>query len=182
MTEEWRVIEDFPDYAVSNLGRVKRTKDNARGNVKAGIMLRQNLKRNGYLQVTLTHGQTTKSIGVHRIVLFSFHGLPINGQQANHKDGNKQNNSIFNLEWVSPSENRFHSYAIGTSKTESIKGENHGNSRFKSGEIWLIKRLLASRRISQSQIAMMFKTNQSYISSISVGKVWCHIALDRGSI
>ena len=178
MKEEWRVIEDFPDYAVSNLGRVKRAKDNARGNVKAGIMLRQNLKRNGYLQVTLTNGQTTKSMGVHRIVLFSFHGLPINGQQANHKDGNKQNNSISNLEWVSPSENRFHSYAIGTSRAETIKGEKHGNSRFKNGEIWLIKKLLASRKISQRQIARMFNTNQSHISAISIGKVWNHIAIE----
>ena len=62
----------------------------------------------GYLQVNLWKDDGTNRLAtVHRLVLETFHG-PANGRQANHKDGDKHNNALSNLEWVSPSANSKH--------------------------------------------------------------------------
>lgn len=95
---EWKEIANYKTYFVSKCGKVKRN----------GKLLKE-LVSNGYLKVTLSHKCAKKQFRIHRLVATAFLPEPLAGQsQVNHKDGNKQNNHVDNLEWCSPSENMKH--------------------------------------------------------------------------
>ncbi len=97
--EEWRDITDFPNYSVSHLGNVKNNKTN-----KA---LKATLK-GGYYNIMLINNQFRKSFKVHRLVALDFIPNPENKSDVNHKDKNKLNNNIDNLEWMTRKENNQH--------------------------------------------------------------------------
>jgi len=136
--EEWRTIKDYPDYAVSNMGRVKRVTDSRR-QYRAGLILKPHIGTRGYpLQMLYRHSKPTNNL-IHRLVLETFVGLCPYGCECNHKDGVKTNNSVDNLEWVTHAENEKHAYRIGL-KIQGA-GDDCQNSKLKSGEVWLIKKL-----------------------------------------
>lgn len=105
MKEQWREIAGFEGYYVSDLGNVKG---------RRGTILKQQLNdATGYYHVNIRKDGKPRTNTIHRLVAEAF--LPeIEGKpQVNHKDGDKTNNNIENLEWVSASENRKHAYANG---------------------------------------------------------------------
>lgn len=102
--EIWKnTIEDSEHYEVSNFGRIR--------NKKTGLILKGNKKRTGYLQVTLAYGKH-KDESIHRIVARAFIPNPNNYKYINHKDENKQNNNVDNLEWCTASYNN--NYGVGS--------------------------------------------------------------------
>ena len=75
-----------------------------------------------------------KTVKVHRLVAKSYIPNPQNKPEVNHKDGNKQNNHVSNLEWVTSSENGLHSYKLGLSKKEHLlKRTGINNPNYKHG-------------------------------------------------
>lgn len=105
MVEKWRPAVGYEgQYEVSNLGRVRSLKYNRKNN---GIMS-PTKKHDGYLYVSLRDcGGDNKSRprAVHRLVAKAFISNPDNLPQINHKDENKNNNFVENLEWCTPSYN-----------------------------------------------------------------------------
>ena len=102
MTEEWRDVKGYRGlYQVSNFGRVNSLVSNS--------MMTPSVGRQGYLVVNLYKNGTRKMHGVHRIVAGAFLPNPDDKPQVNHKDGNKQNNNVNNLEWCTKSWNALHS-------------------------------------------------------------------------
>lgn len=98
--EIYRDIEDYENYQITSWGRVY-SKDS-----KKFLIPEENEK--GYLRVKLSKNGKAKNFKVHRLVAGEFIPNPLDKPQVNHKDGNKKNNSISNLEWVTNQENCDH--------------------------------------------------------------------------
>lgn len=111
MNEIWRSIKDYEGlYEVSNWGRVR--------NCRNGSVLRPGKYRRGYLYVILYKDGVMKHWSIHRLVGMTFpdlvgwtekaKGKPFEELEINHKDQNKENNRVENLEWCdSPYNNRY---------------------------------------------------------------------------
>ena len=105
--EQWRVIAQFPNYEISNYGQVRRV-------WKYHTHLKKTrLNKYGYEIVNLSKDGINKHCPIHRLVDMAFINNPNNLPEINHIDGNKENNRVDNLEWVSRSENMKHAYSIG---------------------------------------------------------------------
>ena len=100
--EEWKLIKDFPEYQVSNLGRVKSLNYN-RGK-KEGI-LQELISDRGYCRVALYQEKKKHKVPIHRLVGQAFITNPENKPQIDHIDRNKSNNKVENLRWATTSEN-----------------------------------------------------------------------------
>ena len=111
--EEWREInienEDTKGYYISSLGRFK--------NKKGVIMLNYKSHHSGYIYVRVN----IKKYALHRLVALTFIENNKNKPFVNHIDGNKLNNSILNLEWVTASENNMHCHKLGLTKGNKRK-------------------------------------------------------------
>lgn len=102
MKEEWKQIKEAPDYFISNYGRIMSKKINYYNR----IMKSKKSRKTGYLQIGLMVDGKRKFFLVHRLVLSNFKPIDNMGtMEVNHKDENKQNNYIENLEWVTSKEN-----------------------------------------------------------------------------
>ena len=103
MEEIWKDIEGYEGlYQVSNLGNVKSL--NYRQTKREKILKSVNDK-DGYLFVSLCKNSVIKHYSIHRLVADVFIDNPNNYPQVNHKDENKTNNNVDNLEWCSPKYN-----------------------------------------------------------------------------
>lgn len=97
MNEIWKDILGYEGlYQVSNLGRVKRTKYKT---LTKNKILNFRVHKSGYLEVELSLNGNRKVYKVHRLVAEAFLSNPNNLSEINHKDENKQNNKVNNLEW-----------------------------------------------------------------------------------
>ena len=132
--EIWKDIPNYEGlYQVSNMGNVKSISHYAKNNVNGGlrltkgIILSQYKMPNGYLQVQLSKNKIREKKYVHRLVAEIFLTNDENLSDVNHIDGNKENNSVENLEWCSHKENQIHMVKIGlTKKAQSVICEETG--------------------------------------------------------
>ncbi len=190
--EEWKVIEEFPDYLISNLGRVKSLKCNREK------ILKPCNSGSGYFQTCFCTNSKVQRFYTHRLMLQTF--KPISNSelyQCNHIDGNKQNNCIDNLEWCTPSENNQHAYDTGLHKIKrgvdspifnrrhsivsrkkmSLKRRGIGAALHKLSEkeVKEIKILLKEDKLTQRKIAELYNVHFNTISMIKLGITWSHI-------
>ena len=103
MKEIWKDIKGYEKlYQVSNLGNVRRIKFINNRTQKDKIKMLKLIKdKKGYLKINLWKNNKSKMFLVHRIVAETFILNPNNLPQVNHKDENKSNNCVENLEWCS---------------------------------------------------------------------------------
>lgn len=118
MCEIWKnvTVHPYSDcYMVSNLGNFKRIKPCSRymPSAKKLGLISQRVGTWGYKVVHLSFFGQSKSFLAHRLVAMAFLENPLNKREVNHKDGDKFNNCVDNLEWVTPSENIQHAYNTG---------------------------------------------------------------------
>lgn len=127
--------------------------------------------RTGYLEVSAKkQGKRIKHL-LHRLIAMAW----VPGYQedltVNHIDGNKTNNSINNLEWVSLARNSQHEWETGL---VNLRGENHPGSKLTSKQVVYIRRMLA-QGISANAIAVITNLSSETIYKISNGKTWAHL-------
>ena len=127
MNEIWKDIFNYEGlYQVSNTGKVKsleRKSFNGHTLIKnKERLLKFGNNGNGYSFVNLSKNGKQKQLYVHRLVASAFIPNPLNKKTVNHKDGNKSNNCIENLEWCTQKENNNHARRTGLVKiTEETK-------------------------------------------------------------
>ena len=127
--EVWKDIENFSKYQVSNLGNIKskerytKAKDSEIIHRKA-FLLKGFVNKKGYKQVTLYDDNgKPKTMRVHKLVALTFIENENNLPQINHIDGNKLNNEVSNLEWISNYDNMQHAIKNGLINQE-LRKEN----------------------------------------------------------
>lgn len=107
----WKPVPGFEGiYSVSACGLVRR--DAPGRSTWVGRLLGTRPTSNGYHVVALWKSRATIQLGIHRIVLLAFVGQCPPGLVVNHKDGNKSNNRLENLEYVTESENNLHTCRV----------------------------------------------------------------------
>ena len=103
--EIWKPVSGYEDlYEISNFGNVK--------SIRNGKILAKCNHKGGYFLVSLKKDGAHSMKSIHRLVATAFIENPLKLRDVNHKDGNKKNNHVDNLEWVSHSENIKHSYSV----------------------------------------------------------------------
>ncbi len=148
--EEWKVIEDFPNYAVSNFGRVK--------NIKKSKINKPEDDDVGYFSIHLSNPpHRSKRVRVHRLVLKAFYGSCPEGKESNHKDGNKKNNNSDNLEYVTKSENIKHAHKNGLVK------KHGGPFKLVSDQKFEIRRLKING-IKTTELSKRFNVSTRHIN------------------
>lgn len=117
--EKWKDIVGYEGiYEVSNKGRVRRLFKGTKGTLDR--IVKGQTSPHGYHRVQLTFNGKIKYLFAHRLAALSFIDNPENKPFVNHIDGNKLNNNIENLEWVTGKENNIHAIKMGLS-TPSVK-------------------------------------------------------------
>lgn len=116
--EIWKDIQGYEGrYKISNTGKVKsiqRQVSNGTGLVTLPTrILKQGTSHKGYPIAYLSKNAKSKTVRIHRLVAKAFIPNPDNKPQINHIDGDKTNNNVSNLEWVTNSENQLHAYEMG---------------------------------------------------------------------
>ena len=101
--ENWKAISGYEGlYEVSDMGRVKSLNYNHTGKEK---ILKPKKSHCGYLNVNICKDGHAKSVRIHRLVATAFISNPNNLETINHKDEDKTNNTVDNLEWMSQKDN-----------------------------------------------------------------------------
>lgn len=127
----WVKIKGYEDFYEISLNGKIRSKDRTmidkigRTRSREGKILNPDIAPNGYYRVTFSINRKRKQFYVHRLIAEHFIPNPKNLPQVNHIDGNKLNNSLDNLEWVTVQDNVIHAYKNGL--INHVSGEKHFN-------------------------------------------------------
>ena len=169
--EQFKDIEGYEGkYKVSNTGLVF--------SVKAMKVLAERRRgpRGGYLCCALYKNGIRKEESAHRLVAKAFLENKENYAEVNHKDGNKLNNNVDNLEWCSSEYNRVHARKAGL--WEPNLGVAHGGAKLNEKQVRVIKHMKnIPNRITQKRIGKIFGVGKGTVQAIFAGRQWKHIAI-----
>ena len=128
MKESWQPVDGYEGlYEVSNRGQVRR--------VKTGRILRPSAKGPGYPAVSLSEHGKVKTRYIHHLVAFAFIGKRPDGMDINHKDCDKENNAVGNLEYISHVENQRHAVQMGRMSNDNwTRRERNASGHFTSAK------------------------------------------------
>lgn len=158
MEEIWKPIKGFAGYQVSNFGRV-RTYNKVTYTAHHGVrhwrnrILAQKLRKDNCLQVDLWRDGKPITHYVHRLVAETFLGKASSDMTVNHKDGNRQNNHVDNLEWLSRADNIRHGF-----DNDFYSTQKHCELTNMNGKTYYFQSL--------SQASKFLNRNVGYISGI----------------
>jgi len=171
MKEEWRPILGYEGiYDASNIGNIMRIKPEK--NTFAGRIMQQSNDRYGYPHVKLCKGGKAKGYGVHTLIIGAFVGPCPEGEQVNHIDGDKTNNNVENLEYVTQRENNEHAFTFGLKNTDHMVGERHYGSILTENAIPQIRRLIKEGEFTMAEIGIMYGAKRSTITNVRSGHTW----------
>jgi len=167
--EVWYPIKGFPNYEVSTLGRVRSFYKKVQGRwhlTKTPYIMKASGKR--YKCVCIrSDTKEKKVVYIHHLVMNTFIGICPEGLQRNHKDGNKDNNRLTNLEYITQLENIRHSVSIGL----HAKGERQGYSKMTLQDVEEI-RWLYKLGATITELSREYNMTYNGIRAIIVGKSW----------
>jgi hypothetical protein len=153
MTDEvWKQINGFNNYFVSSTGRIKNT--------VSGRILKHHGNGNGYQRVNLCKGGQRKKFAVHRLVLQMFAGPCPDGEEADHIDRIRNNNTVSNLRWVPHSKNS-RNRNLFCNNTSGLRGVDKQGKRWRA-QLWHGRRVLRRTFATKREAAL------AYIGALSL--------------
>lgn len=168
MNEIWEDIKGYPNYEVSNLGRVKNKNRNK---------IIKNFFNKGYKLVSLNKNNKRKTFRLHRLVAEAFIPNPDNLPQVNHKDEDKTNNRVDNLEWCTHDYNSKYG-TRGKRISENVSGYKHHSAKkvlcIETGEIFECCRD-AEKKIGVARCSVSKAANPKQEQQTSGGYHWKYI-------
>lgn len=156
--EVWKTISAAVDYEVSNWGRVRSWKR------RKPRIIKQLFLYGAYWKVRLYVGDTLKVFAVHRLVAEAFIPNPEGKPQVNHINGNKLDNRVENLEWVTPHENSLHAVVAGL----IAQGADNCQAKLTNEQVRYIRN--NPDNLTGRTLAKMFSVCPMTISNIQLGK------------
>lgn len=176
-TEIWKDVPGYEGkYQASTLGRVRSLDretpfKNSVTHRKGKVLKHGSV--GGYLNINLfDHALKCKSFLAHRVIAITFIPNDHSLKEVNHKDGDKKNNRVENLEWCTRSENIMHGYRTGL-YGEHGKGENNKVSKLTNSDIYKIRAIGHSQPYVKT--AAEFGVANVVISRIVRRLAWAHI-------
>ena len=169
----WKTLiyhgQEYSQFEVSTNGQLR--------NVNTGTIYKQHLHKNGYWQVCVSLGDRSnkKVIKIHRAVAETFVSNPDNKDIINHIDGNKQNNVITNLEWVTCSENVQHAYDNGLS--QPLRGINNPSAKLTEEDVLYIREhyIPRDREYGARSLGRKFGVDKNSIVNIANYKAYINV-------
>lgn len=159
-------------YAIDTSGNVWSCKRTKYHTLTYWKLLKKRFDTKGYSNMAIFKGSKRKYYRVHRLMAMLFIPNPDNKSEINHKNGNRQDNRIENLEWVTRNENIQHAYDILC--RHRLRGTNSPQAKLNDESVREIKRLLADGN-SQRSTAKKFGVCHSIIRGIHNGTRWAHV-------
>ena len=167
--ENWKDLKDYEDrYLISDSGNIISKK-------YKGKYLKPYINNNGYKSVTITNGIKYKNCRIHKLVALTFIPNPENKPWINHKDGNKLNNHVSNLEWCTPKENVIHALQTGLSIKHGIYS---GTAVLTDEKVIEIHNFLKNKIHSIEELSIIYNTSITNIRSIAKVESWKHLRLE----
>lgn len=157
----WKQIKDS-HYEINEQGTIRNT--------RTGKIRNSFLRKDGYLGVQLYMNKVV-NFQLHRLIAEAFIDNPNNKPCVNHKDSNRSNNALTNLEWVTKQENIVHGYRSGYA---SNKGSKNGFSKLTEKTVIEIRNKHHSG-ISYKTLAVMYNISYGAIAGICNRVSWKHI-------
>ena len=172
----WKPIKGYEGlYEVSDRGSIKALKRI----VNSGKchrtweehFIKYAVDANGYFRTNLAKGGVNKTFKIHRLVAEAFIPNPLKLPEVNHIDGNKQNNSVENLEWCNHSENLKHAVKMGLKK---LGGEFNPSHKLTTDQIEFIRKAYIPRHPEFGTVALgkRFNVHRKTITRIINNQSW----------
>ena len=181
MQEIWKDIEGMEGcYQISNKGRVKALARIVQRKINGNIHIKEHIVKGskdtkGYLQLDAKVNGKRIIKFIHRLVAEAFIENVNGYEQVNHKDGNKLNNDVTNLEWVTGKENIRHACRTGLHKPNY--GEKHGNHKLTNEQVMYIRKhyIPGHREYGAHALGKKFGVSVTPVLLIAKGKAWTHL-------
>lgn len=172
-TEEWRPVVGWEEFGhqVSSIGRVRRLWTFWKNGEERESIFKIPIKKNGYTAITLQHGRERMEYClIHRLVAKAFLGNPPTSEhQVNHKDGDKTNNKVGNIEWATSHENLVHGREMGL--IPRICGIAEMSRKLTEDDV----REIRAKGYTAKETATIYGVRREYAWRIVNGKSWKHV-------
>ena len=171
--ERWLSIPGFPDYSVSDLGRIRHDRSHSNFSWNRRILSLNGCRK--YLHVDLWNERIEHHRPIHALVLLTFVGPRPSGLQINHRNGDKHDNRLENLHYCTASENVQHAIKHLGRNERIARGEDVGTSKLTIRQVCAIRREYAKGKTTHRALGRKYSVHHSQVGRIIRRQWWKHV-------